>query len=340
MLKVGILGCGWAGKVHAKVFSRHPATKVVALSDPVFEAAKALSTKHGIDEVYTDYLELLENNTIDILSICTPTSTHEKIALEAVEHISGLLIEKPMARSAQECEAIISACDQNHVKLSVCHNRLFYPTIKEAYQKLKEDQFPNRMVKIVFELSGAPKDHWKAQEEEGGMLWEEGSHAAYLLHHFLGDFIKVEAFGTKTHYSVHDDIRAFLKTKQGQLGLLELSWTAGRDLTMEVFTLEHAPMSIDLGYRDLISISSRSTSQFVKETFKRLPSQLLKLAMAKAGVRKEKARTSYHDQLINQFIQSMLDDNDPPVTGEQGKEAVYLLDCIEKSILDGSSVSY
>jgi len=334
MIKVGIIGCGWAGRKHAESFQQISDTKVVAVSDPNIDAVQALAHRFDIPKVYSNYKELLEKESIDLVDICTPISTHKDIVLYSTEYVHNILLEKPMARTSRECNEIITNCEDKGVNICVCHNRIFFPAVIKIKSMLENMDQGNIVVKVTFELPGASMDHWKSKQEEGGMLWEEVSHAAYILQFLLPDIKEVEAVGSKLRYVVYDNARAFLRCSNNNLGLIDVSWTRGAGcLSLEVFTLQYDPIKVNLDYRERITVNSGNSSQFIKEIFHKLPEHLLSVLLQKMGRRKEKTIKSYHFELINAYVDYILKrTNTIPIPPEQGRAAVLLLEYIQESI--------
>ena len=94
-VNVGVLGCGFWGKNHARVFSELDCCNLVAVADIEAERARNTAEKHHVDW-YSDPSKLLERKDIEFLSICTPTVTHASLALKAIEDGKHILVEKPM----------------------------------------------------------------------------------------------------------------------------------------------------------------------------------------------------------------------------------------------------
>lgn len=341
MLKVGIVGCGWAGRAHAAAFQQIKDAQVVAVADLNLHLASALARKFKVPRVYTDYKDLLEREQIALISICTSTSTHMEIALYAAEcGVSGMLIEKPMARTSEQCQEIITTAQKKNISISVCHNRLFFPSVQTASTKLRTHKQDLKLVRATFFLPSPPRDHWKTKQEEGGMLWEEGCHAAYLLQYFLSDIVEVQAFGSKLQHSVYDDITAFIRCANDSWGIMEISWVREPSLSLEIFPFEHSSLKVNLDYREVIKINARSSGEFIRQVIPLLPRHLASILLSKLRLRSQAMPVSHHLELIDSHVKAMIRGERPPVPPEKGKAAIQLLECIEKSILEKRPVRY
>lgn len=132
MVNVAVIGIGNMGANHVRVYSELEGVNLVAISD-INENERKIAEKFGC-EFYKDYRDMLEREEIDALSIAVPTKLHKKIALDCIQNGKDVLIEKPIADTVKNAEAIISAATKKGVILTVGHIERFNP----AVQKLKK----------------------------------------------------------------------------------------------------------------------------------------------------------------------------------------------------------
>ena len=116
-LKAAIIGSGLIAKLkHIPAFHKHrEKVHLAALCDVNIEAARQAASAAGIPTAYADVGEMLAREKPDIVDICTPPKTHAKLAIQVMQAGSHALIEKPMAQSVEECDAIIAAARENKV---------------------------------------------------------------------------------------------------------------------------------------------------------------------------------------------------------------------------------
>lgn len=132
-LGVAILGTGAIAKAHILGYQQFSdQCEVRALCDLYPQKAEALAADLCPDAtVYADYHEMLTRSDIDIVSICLPPSVHAESAIASLEAKKHVLVEKPMAPSLEECDAMIAASEKNGVLLSpVAQNRFKTPMMK------------------------------------------------------------------------------------------------------------------------------------------------------------------------------------------------------------------
>ncbi len=125
-LKVGIIGAGRIGQVHAKSITYHiPQAEIAAVSDIYEDSAKQLAEELGIPAYYADYHEILKNPEIDAVLICSSTDTHADIACEAAKAGKHIFCEKPVDLTVAKIKKVIAAVDEAGVKLQIGFNRRY-----------------------------------------------------------------------------------------------------------------------------------------------------------------------------------------------------------------------
>ena len=111
MLKVGLIGCGFMGAMHANCYKNIEGVELVALADIRKEKAEALSVDTNA-VIYGDGKELIENAKVDIIDICLPTFLHAEYALLAMEKAGYVFVEKPVALTVEEGKKMIEKSKQ------------------------------------------------------------------------------------------------------------------------------------------------------------------------------------------------------------------------------------
>ncbi|WP_121614120.1 Gfo/Idh/MocA family protein [Mesobacillus foraminis] len=113
MLKVGVIGVGSISEFHIKPYLKHPEVELVALCDLNEERLHQKAGQYGVSAVYNDYRNLLENDEIEAVSICTWNNTHAEIAIAALEAGKHVLVEKPLSMTVEEAIAVETAAKQS-----------------------------------------------------------------------------------------------------------------------------------------------------------------------------------------------------------------------------------
>lgn len=113
MLKVGVIGVGSISSAHIKPYLENKKVELTAFCDINEERLKEKSELHGVKHVYADYHDLLENDDIDAVSICTWNNTHAEIAVAALEAGKHVLVEKPLSITVEQAEAVQAAAKKS-----------------------------------------------------------------------------------------------------------------------------------------------------------------------------------------------------------------------------------
>lgn len=191
-LRYACVGAGGiARKKHMNGYSKLPEIEMVAVCDTDEAAAKRLAADFGVTKTYTDYREMLDQENLDIISVCTPNFTHKPITVYALEHGCNVHVEKPIALNAAETEEIIAAEKKSGKKVMVGLNKRFLASTVLFSNLMKEDYFGYIYhVRCGWERSsGIPGvGRWFTEKKlsGGGALIDLGVHYLDLAFYALG----------------------------------------------------------------------------------------------------------------------------------------------------------
>jgi predicted dehydrogenase len=141
----GVIGLGWFGEVHADHLADMPGIELAGLCTRRPERLAEVADRHNVQRRYTDYHQLLDDPTIDVVSITTHINDHREIAIDALEAGKNVLLEKPMAPTAADCDAIIEAANKSDGVFMVGHICRFDPRVAMAKQAILD----GRIGKII-----------------------------------------------------------------------------------------------------------------------------------------------------------------------------------------------
>jgi len=341
-VNVGLVGCGRVSEIHMLAYKYIPEVTVTAVADIDFKRAKAFSEKHGIKKVFNDYTKLLEMKDLDYVDICTPTSTHIQIAVDAAKSGHNVLLEKPMARTTRECDEIIHEVSKRDVKLCICHNQLFLPTVMQVKALADSIEHPLTYFRVSIKenshLIGAP--NWILSPKEGGILWETGTHAAYLQLHFLKDVTEIFATGDEIKHPVHDNFMAILHAANQTLGVIEVSWLATKPEIIFDFMFANGRKVQIIDYNYLVELPEKFPKNDLQGFYWDIKNVIKKWTktIIESMRKKELLNCLAHYNLINEYIRSLKEDLEPPVGPDRGKKTIELLENIEKSLNENRAI--
>lgn len=255
MIGVAIIGTGAVAEIHIRAFKAFAdRCEVRALSDLYPEKAEKLAKSHGITPfVCKDLRQAVDRDDIDLVSVCLPPSVHAEAAICALEAGKHVVVEKPMASSLEECDAMIAAAKKSgRLLASIAQNRYKIPMMK--VKKILESGTAGRVVHATANSSWwrGPNYYdlwwrgtWKA--EAGGCTMNHAVHHIDLLRWALGMPEEVTAIFTNANHdnSETEDLSiAILRYPKGGLAQITSSIVDHGEEQELVFQAERARISV------------------------------------------------------------------------------------------------
>jgi predicted dehydrogenase len=234
-MNYALIGCGRIATNHMKAAVNN-GLKIVAVCDVKPEAMETLLAKHGLEQDasikrYTDYKQMLAENSIELASIATESGNHAEIALYCIDAGVNLIIEKPMAMNMQDAEEIIRRSEAKGVKVSACHQNRFNVAIQELRRAVEAGRFgklSHGSIHVRWNRDRGYYDQapWRGTwAQDGGCLMNQCIHGIDLLRWMMGDEVE-EVYGV-TQQQFHDYLEcedigmAVVKFKNGAVGTIE-----------------------------------------------------------------------------------------------------------------------
>ena len=200
MVKVGLVGAGFMGQMHAACYASCPNAELIAVADIRKENAKEVAGKHGA-KAFKSASTLFRNDDIDIIDICLPTYMHAKFAVRAMKAGKNVVCEKPMALKLPDAKRMVKAAQEMGVKFMVAHVIRFWP----EYMVLKDIYDQGTLGKLVaLSLSRvSPNPDWAWERWlnkaplSGAALVDLHVHDADFVRYLLGEPLGLDCTGTK-----------------------------------------------------------------------------------------------------------------------------------------------
>lgn len=177
-VRVGIIGSGFAAALHAKAYERSPYSKVVGVS--AINNLKNFCREFNIPRAYEDYRKMLEQEDIEMVSVCLPNYLHKEATLAAASARKHVVCEKPLATTLKDADEMIEACKDNKVNLMYAEDWIFAPALIRAKDIYKEGAIGDIIYIKAKESHGgshSPFAH-KLQYCGGGAMIHLGIHPA------------------------------------------------------------------------------------------------------------------------------------------------------------------
>ena len=189
--RAGVVGVGFIGVAHIEALRRLGNVEVVAISEPVNGAEKAENL--GIPKAYSDYKEMIEKESLDMLHICTPNFTHCDIALYAMDHDVNVICEKPMCCTVEEADKMIAKAKEKNLVNGVNYHNRWYPMTAQLAQMVQNNDFGDiHAVYGEFSQEWLLYDtdyNWRVESSESGktrVVSDIGTHWIDLMENITG----------------------------------------------------------------------------------------------------------------------------------------------------------
>ena len=259
MKKVGVavVGTGFWGKNHARVYKELAETELIAICDIDPERAKAVANQFGA-KPYTSAAKMLKNKDIEAVSICTWSTALAKEATKAVEAGRHVLVEKPMAANVKQAENLLNKAEKEGVHLTVGFLMRFIPGLQHIKKAVQDKTIGELVCATAKRVS-----QWPERIGDVGVVKDTAIHDIdVMLHLFNEDPIAVYAkTGTMRHIRFEDYAQIMLTFKDGKSAFIESNWLTPYKTRILIATGSEAIMTLDY-------ITQEVTVENAKETMK------------------------------------------------------------------------
>lgn len=339
--KVAILGAGFIADIHLECYHRFiPEAEVVAVYARNPEKARTFAEKHQIPQWFDDYEKAIQDSGCEVVDICLPNFLHAPVTLQAAAAGKHVIIEKPLAVTLAEADAMIAACRQNQVKLMYAEELCFAPKYERARQLVKEGAVGEIYMLKQAEKHSGPHSDWfyDIDQAGGGVLMDMGCHALGWFRWMLGNAPVASVYATMNtvlhqgRTRGEDNAVVIVEFANGVTAVAEDSWAkhGGMDDRCEI----HGTAGVI--YADLFMGNAAIT--YSKNGYG--------YAMEKADTTQGWSFTVF-EEVFNQgyphelkhFIQCVREDLTPLVTGEDGRAVLELIYAAYASAGAGKKIS-
>ncbi len=239
-MKYALIGCGRVAPSHIKAAKLND-LDIAAICDLDYEKAVKFSVDNGIEgvKIYTDYKEMLSVEKPDFAAIATDSGAHGEISLFCAKNKVNFLVEKPMAMSIEEADAVIKAVEENSVIAGVCHQNRFNIAVQELRSAIENGRFgklSNGSICIRWSRGESyyKNDNWRGKyATDGGTLMNQCIHGIDLLRWMMGE--EIESVSGFTRNLLHPYIEAedigvgVVAFKNGAIATIEGTVNASAD---------------------------------------------------------------------------------------------------------------
>ena len=300
-INVGVVGVGYLGSLHARVYSQIKNANLVCVCDIDKKRAKKIAKKYRVWYL-PDYRTLFDK--VEAVSIVVPTNLHYRIAKEFLENNIHVLIEKPITNTVAEAQELIDIAKSKDLIIQVGHIERFNPVVRAVEPLLKEPKF------IECHRAGPFKK--KKRVKDVGVVLDLMIHDIDIILSLVKSEVdNIEAVGISTISSHEDIANVRLNFKNGTIADITASRVTTEEVRKIKISQEDSYITMNYLHHD---------AYVVKKTDSKILKKRLKI------IKKEPLK-----QELKSFISSIQNGTKPLVSGEEGKRALSVaLDILEK----------
>lgn len=308
ILRWGLIGAGdIARKRIAPAFRDLPNCELISVCRSRAELAEEFAKEFGAKKWFADWRELIADKEIDSVYLATPVYLHREQTIAAAEAGKHVLCEKPMALNIEECDEMIAACKANNVKLGIAYYRRFYPVIARIKEIIESGEIGKVSIVQInafeyFEPDANNPRRWLIEKAKsgGGPLMDFGCHRLEVLTHLFGEIKRSKSIISNNIFSreVEDTATILLEFQNGVNANLTVTHTAIEPQdTLDIF-----------GTKGSIHVPVLNKGE-------------LKLRIGNNEIiEQHPPHPNFHLPLIEEFTEAVLQDKNPTITGETGRE--------------------
>ncbi len=319
-VRIGIIGTGYIGNVHARIYARDERAEISALYDIIHEKAEKTARSVG-GKVCRSREELFDN--CDAVLVCTPNKTHVEIAIDALNHEKHVFCEKPFAIGLENAKALLEAAQRSKCKFQVGHNRRYAPVYVKLKELLSQDRPHSAHIKMNRgELKNPP---WSGDPNiTGGFLYETTIHLFDMIRFQFGEIAEFVAYGSQHEYPELDEFSIIFKFKNG----FHCTFASSSDASW-LFPFER--VEVFCHHRTILTqeMENLLDSRGMDANFETFSFSMIEKEERWGYVQEDKA-----------FIDSITEDKDPPVTAFDGYKSVEIVESVYYAIRTGEKVVF
>ncbi|MCK9474605.1 MAG: Gfo/Idh/MocA family oxidoreductase [Candidatus Muirbacterium halophilum] len=333
---VGVVGCGRISGKHFEAIEKIDELELISVCDIKKDRADKWAEKYSINAYY-DYSEMLDNEELDIISICTPSGLHPEHGIMAANKKIHVLSEKPMGTNLKSADSLIKACDDNGVELFVVKQNRLNSTIRHLKNAIDKGRFG----KIYFISCNVfwtrPQEYydmakWRGTWEfDGGAFLNQASHYVDLVHWFGGPIDSVMAFGGTLERKIEteDTGVAAIRFRNGAMGSI--------NITMLTYPKNLEGSITVLGEKGSVKIGGIAVNEIVHWEFSDYDDDDKDIMVSNYQTDSVYGfgHTGYYKNVIETLQKKRVTD----VDGREGRKSLELIMAIYKSMREGKRIS-
>jgi predicted dehydrogenase len=322
-MKVAIVGCGKVAHLHAAALAKIPGAELVAVSDADPDRARAFAARYGARAVH-DVIAA----GVDAAIVCTPHPQHAAVAIPALHAGIHVLVEKPLAATVADCDAMIAAAQRSGAKLGVVSQRRWFDPVRRMKEAIDAGKIGLPILGAVTMYSWRDEayyrsDPWRGRwdTEGGGVLINQSPHHIDILLWLMGPVVEVTGRWANLNHpcvEVEDTALAILRFESGALAsiLVSLSQKPGIYTKIHVHGSNGASIGAqtDTGATFIAGMTAPAAPPF--NDLWTIPGEPAPPPVPEAD---------YHELQDRDFLAAIAENREPLVTADEGRAVVKVI---------------
>jgi UDP-N-acetyl-2-amino-2-deoxyglucuronate dehydrogenase len=354
-IRTALIGCGKVGSIHATALRELPESEFVAVCDRDAARAGAFAERYGVP-AFTDVAELIRSAKPQAIVVCTPHPLHVEPVILAAQAGVAALVEKPLAASLADCDAMLTASQQAGTKLGVISQRRLYEPVQRMKTAIDAGKIGTPMLGVFSMFSWRDQayyqsDPWRGKwaTEGGGVLVNQSPHQLDLLLWFMGEIDEITGYWANLNHpyiEVEDTALAMIRFKSGGLGSIvtSLSQKPGIYTKVHIHGSNGASVGVETDRGATFIAGVSEIAEPPRNDLWTVPGEEGLLTAFRDRDRKQfravNATNHYHALQIQDFLQAVRDDRPPLVTGEDGRAVVAMFTAIYRSQKERRAIKF
>jgi predicted dehydrogenase len=354
-VKIGIIGCGKVSHMHAQALKNLPQAEFTCAFSRDINKAREFGDKYSI-KPYSDIDEMLASQDVEAVIICTPHPNHAETAIKAAKAGKHILVEKPLASSLEDCDAMINAAKENGVTLGMVCQRRFYTPVQRVRRAIDEGKIGKPIIGTVYMYGWRDdayynSDPWRGtwKGEGGGVLVNQAPHQIDLLQWFMGPVDEMFGYWSNLNHpniEVDDTAAAVIRFKNGGIGNIIVTNSVNPALygKVHIYGSNGAAIGVQTdGGAMFIAGMTKIAEPPVNDlwTVKGEEAMLDKWKREDSDFFNSIDSTTYfHERQIEDFLKAVINGEKPLIDGEEGRKTVEIFTAIYRSNRDKKAVKF
>lgn len=346
LLRTALVGCGKVGDIHAQALRTLPESEFVAVCDADPDRVGAFADRYGV-RPFTDFSAMYREAGVQAVLIATPHPLHAGPAVSALERGIAVLVEKPLAASLADCDAMLAAARKGGAQLGVISQRRYMEPVQRIRSAIDAGKIGKPVLGVFLMYSWRDEayyrsDPWRGRwdTEGGGVLVNQSPHQLDLLQWFMGEIEEVSGYWANANHpgvEVDDTAVATVRFRGGGLGsiITSVAQKPGVYTKVHIHGSNGASVGVQTDTGATFVAGMSGVSEPPINDLWTVPGEehLLPQFQAEDRARFQQVNgtTHYHHLQIRDFLLSVRDGRRPPVTGEEGRIVVAMFTSIYRS---------